>query len=96
MKFRKVKIQAFRAYNKVEDGTFDFSLSNEQNADFVSLYAPNGFGKTSFFDAVEFGFTDSIDRFLKNIKLNKDAAKSERQLNTQHRGQYILRNKNTL
>lgn len=95
MKFRKVKIQAFRAYNKVEDGTFDFSLSDEQNADFVSLYAPNGFGKTSFFDAVEYGFTDSIDRFLKNIKLNKEAAKSERQLNTQHRGQYILRNRNS-
>ncbi len=96
MKFKKVKIQAFRAYNKVEDGTFDFSISqdaSENIADFVSIYAPNGFGKTSFYDAVEYGVTESVSRFLKNLKLNKDAAKSERFIAANKKGQNILRNR---
>jgi len=96
MKFKKVKIQAFRAYNRVEDGTFDFNISqnsNEDIADFVSIYAPNGFGKTSFYDAVEYGFTESISRFLKNLKLNRDAAKSERVIAANKKGQNILRNR---
>lgn len=96
MKFKKVEIQAFRAYEELANGTFDFNISKddqEVTADFVSIFAPNGFGKTSFYDAVEYGLTDSIDRFLKNVKLNKEAAKSERQLNSNMRGQYLLRNK---
>ena len=52
MKFKKVEIQAFRAYDKANDGTFDFSREEDgEYADFISLYAPNGFGKTSFYDA---------------------------------------------
>ncbi|SDX52644.1 AAA family ATPase [Flavobacterium degerlachei] len=96
MKFKKVEIQAFRAYEEIANGTFDFNISKddqEVTADFVSIFAPNGFGKTSFYDAVEYGLTDSIDRFLKNVKLNKEAAKSERQLNLNQKGQYLLRNK---
>lgn len=96
MKFKKVEIQAFRAYEEVANGTFDFNISKdnqELTADFVSIFAPNGFGKTSFYDAVEYGLTDSIDRFLKNAKLNKEAAKSERQLNSNQKGQFLLRNK---
>lgn len=92
MKFKKVEIQAFRAYDKVIDSTFDFELEAGRNADFVSIYAPNGFGKTSFYDAVEYGITKNIDRFIKN-KTNLDtAAKSERNLSSADR-QYILRNK---
>lgn len=94
MKFIKVEIQAFRAYDKIEDGTFDFQLSeNGQPADFISLYAPNGFGKTSFYDAVEYAYTNNIERFLKN-KLNEDIAKSEKNLRSDER-QYILKNKNS-
>jgi exonuclease SbcC len=96
MKFKKVEIQAFRAYEEVANGTFDFKIlkdNQEITADFVSIFAPNGFGKTSFYDAVEYGLTDSIDRFLKNAKFNKDAAKSERQLNLNQKGQHLLRNK---
>lgn len=96
MKFKKVEIQAFRAYEEVANGTFDFNISKDEKevtADFVSIFAPNGFGKTSFYDAVEYGLTDSIDRFLKNVKLNKEVAKSERQLNLNQKGQYLLRNK---
>ncbi|MGQ2981885.1 hypothetical protein [Flavobacterium sp.] len=91
MKFKKVEIQAFRAYNLVEEGTFDFG-NGKQTADFVSIYAPNGFGKTSFYDAVEWGITNNIHRFLKRDKNNKQAAKSEKNINTFDQT-HILRNK---
>ncbi|QQM28188.1 AAA family ATPase [Elizabethkingia sp. M8] len=90
MKIKKVEIQAFRAYDKVENSTFDFGIHNDKYADFVSLYAPNGFGKTSFYDAVEYSYTNNIDRLLKNK--NKDVAKSEKNINKSEK-QYILRNR---
>lgn len=77
MKFKKVEIQAFRAYNEVKDGTFDFLTKSNEIADFISIYAPNGFGKTSFYDAVEWGFTNNIGRFLRRDKDNLSSAKSE-------------------
>ncbi|WP_163325534.1 AAA family ATPase [Draconibacterium mangrovi] len=95
MKFKKVEIQAFRAYQSVEDGTFDFEIEDakeKDTADFVSIYAPNGFGKTSFYDAVEYGITNSIDRFLKSPQ-PKDIATNERKLYKNKRGQWILRNR---
>lgn len=91
MKIRKVEIQAFRAYDKVENGTFDFKIDEQQCADFISLYAPNGFGKTSFYDAIEYSYTNNIDRLLKN-KNNKDIAKSEKNISNNEK-QYILRNR---
>lgn len=91
MKIKKVEIQAFRAYDKAENSTFDFGINDDKYADFVSLYAPNGFGKTSFYDAVEYSYTNNIDRLLKN-KNNKDVAKSEKNINKSEK-QYILRNR---
>ncbi|CAH6922476.1 Exonuclease SbcC [Vibrio chagasii] len=78
MKIKKVEIQAFRAYDKVEDGTFDFISPKGKIANFVALYAPNGFGKTSFYDAVEWGITNNISRFLRKKSENKNAAKAEK------------------
>lgn len=93
MKFKKVEIQAFRAYDKVDDGTFDFTRKEDgKNADFISLYAPNGFGKTSFYDAVEYGVTKNIHRFIKKQKFNQDTAKSEKSISSVNK-QYILRNR---
>ncbi|BES62689.1 hypothetical protein [Dysgonomonas capnocytophagoides] len=86
MKFKKVEIQAFRAYNEVKDGTFDFMTKSDEIADFISIYAPNGFGKTSFYDAVEWGFTNNIGRFLRRKDDNKNSAKAEET-------NYIIRNK---
>ncbi len=77
MKFKRVEIQAFRAYKDVKDGTFDFMTKSNELADFVSIYAPNGFGKTSFYDAVEWGYTKNISRFLRRDKDNLNAAKAE-------------------
>lgn len=33
----------------------------------IVLYAPNGFGKTSLFDAIEYGVTRSVNRFTKGV-----------------------------
>lgn len=94
MKFKKVEIKAFRAYNEVADGTFDFSIGNNEYADLVGIYAPNGFGKTSFYDAVEWGVTKNIHRLLKKHKFNIEHAKSERNINSSNSNkQYILRNR---
>lgn len=72
MKFKKVEISAFRIYDDPKDATFDLTTKSGNAAGFVSLYAPNGFGKTSFYDAVEFGVTKSINRFyLRSKELEK-------------------------
>ncbi|MFM2580653.1 hypothetical protein [Vibrio fortis] len=86
MKIKKVEIQAFRAYDQLDNGTFDFSTASGDIADFISIYAPNGFGKTSFYDAVEWGVTNNISRFLRRKNENKLSAKAESQ-------KYIIRNK---
>jgi len=94
MKFKKVELHAFRAYTNKENGTFDFTLPNDKIANFISIYAPNGFGKTSFYDGVEWGMTNQISRFKKS---DSDLADEERQYisnENQHREkQFILRNK---
>lgn len=80
MKFKKIEISAFRIYDKPENATFDFSIGENDTADFVSLYAPNGYGKTSFYDAVEWGMTNNIQRFWQNKSLTNgaiDALKSQ-------------------
>jgi len=98
MKIKKVEIQAFRAYNRVEDCIFDFKRDDGQYADFVSIYAPNGFGKTSFYDAVEWGITNNIYRFIRNSQ-NRLYANDEKHLTYELKKdkspQYILRNKNS-
>lgn len=74
MKFKKVEISAFRIYDNPQNATFDLTTDSGSAAGFVSLYAPNGFGKTSFYDAVEYGMTESVDRFyLRASELEKMA-----------------------
>ncbi|WP_071845304.1 AAA family ATPase [Citrobacter portucalensis] len=63
MKIKKVEIEGFRAYKLKKDGIFDFTLSDGTPSNFVALYAPNGFGKSSFYDAVEWAFTNNLERY---------------------------------
>lgn len=71
MKIKKVEVQAFRAYLEKANGTFDFMVPGQDGvavpANFVSLYAPNGFGKSSFYDAVEWAMTNGSKRFSDNV-----------------------------
>lgn len=87
MKIRKVKISAFRAFDNLEDSTFDFSLGKDNTANFISIYAPNGYGKTSFYDAVEWAVTGQISRFQKNAPENRKVGIENRKNN---RNQYLL------
>ena len=96
MKISKVEIQSFRAYDKVKDSTFDFSYKDDI-ARFISIYAPNGFGKTSFYDAVEWAYTNKIQRFDLRENFKSRLAKSERSQQAEKAGkrekQWIIRNK---
>lgn len=86
MKIKKVEIEAFRAYKTKTDGTFNFTNSSEEPADFVAIYAPNGFGKSSFYDAVEWAVTNRVKR-LENYRNEAKSTKSPDE------GLKILRNK---
>ena len=55
IRLKDLELSNFRAYRN----SYKFDL----NADLVILYGPNGFGKTSFFDALDFAFTGSVGRF---------------------------------
>ncbi|EMA2411248.1 hypothetical protein U2G71_000492 [Vibrio vulnificus] len=95
MKIKKVEIQAFKSYLQKENGTFDFTSSDSENpANFISLFAPNGFGKTSFFDAIDFAITKKITRYVRSDKLSKLNLEECRQHNTQGEKQLVIRNKN--
>ncbi len=59
---KQVILQNFRVYKGKR--VFDFS-AGDVPARLVVLFAPNGMGKTSFFDAVEWTFTEMVDRFEK-------------------------------
>lgn len=65
MEIKEVKIKNFRGYgiNKnSEDGFFTFKDLNKSDLIIISGY--NGFGKTSFYDAIEWCLTDKIQRLM--------------------------------
>ena len=59
IRLESISIENFRAYRKAQK--FDLS------ADVTVLYGPNGFGKTSFFDAVDFAVTGEIGRLRTRV-----------------------------
>lgn len=92
MKIKKVEIEAFRAYKRKSEGTFDFTNADDLPSNFVAIFAPNGFGKSSFYDAVEWAITNHLERlggeynranYEGAARVTKDVGK----------GQEILRNK---
>lgn len=59
---QKVVMKNFRTYKG--ERIFDFT-DGKRPARLIVLFAPNGMGKTSFFDGVEWTFTETVDRFGK-------------------------------
>jgi exonuclease SbcC len=57
-RIREISIEAFRAYKNQSIFNLD--------ADIVVLYGPNGLGKTSFFDAIDYACTGRIGRFCRS------------------------------
>ncbi|MGV3685107.1 MAG: hypothetical protein ACO1NS_05735 [Daejeonella sp.] len=94
MKFKKIEISAFRIYDKVDDSTFNFTTEHGNIANFVSLYAPNGFGKTSFYDAVEWGITNNVQRFWQNEVITDKSINTLREITEKQIS--LLRNTNSL
>lgn len=95
MKLKKIEIDAFRAFRTKEDGTFDFTWREDPTkvANLVAVYAPNGFGKTSFYDAVEWCMTNRISR----LDRSEELAQAEMEHSSDKAGerirQYILKNR---
>lgn len=76
MKIKNVKIEAFRLFKK-EQINLASKKDSDKAANFIALYAPNGFGKTSFLDALEFCMTRKIQRvshnnFDENVKIDQE------------------------
>jgi len=94
MKIKRVEIQAFKSYLCRQDGTFDFTVKEGEPADLVSIYAPNGFGKTSFYDAIDFCMTNNITRFIRDPSLANVNNSDAKELNQSGQKQHILRTKN--
>ncbi|MFM2590156.1 AAA family ATPase [Vibrio sp. TBV020] len=99
MKIKKVELQAFKSYLHKKDATFDFTLPDGTTANLVCIYAPNGFGKTSFYDAVDYGITRNITRYIRNqstrvfnSKIADAIGKFSKQQETPQ-SQYVLRNR---
>lgn len=92
MKIKQVEIAGFRAYKTREDGTFNFQMPNGDTANFVAIYAPNGFGKSSFYDAVEWAITNNIHRLTRDSLVSNNN-KISLSLNSAEGGQRILRNR---
>jgi exonuclease SbcC len=65
-KIKKIEISDFRIYQDKQVFSFE---SGQGLSNLLFLYAPNGFGKTSFFDAVEWCYADSIRRFKNEYTL---------------------------
>lgn len=62
-KISKICLQNFRGYaGKV---TFDLNDKDNRPASFVLVYAPNGVGKTSFTDGIEFALKGEVDRLIR-------------------------------
>ncbi|PFX61616.1 hypothetical protein COL36_10430 [Bacillus wiedmannii] len=56
MRIIKVEIQGFRGF--INNAIFEFN-----DSDIILIYGPNGHGKTSFFDAIEWGLTGKLHRY---------------------------------
>lgn len=63
-KIRSIEINDFRIY----EGHHQFPFENENGiCNLIVMYAPNGYGKTSFFDAIEWAISGEIRRFNQPI-----------------------------
>lgn len=84
-KIKEINIKAFRAYK--DEQKFDFKHRiNGRVADLVAIYAPNGYGKTSFFDAIEWAVTGKIDRLNAGQPIKEEVKKE---------GNHILKNRDS-
>jgi hypothetical protein len=73
-KIKEIIINSFRGYK--DETVFNFTKDNLP-VDLVVLHAPNGFGKTSFFEGIEWCLSGKLSR-LENNRILKDAEDKDR------------------
>lgn len=84
-RIKEIDINAFRAYKDLQK--FNFIHNNTGKvADLVTIYAPNGYGKTSFFDAVEWAVTDKIGRLGSGSVIKEELSEEKN---------YVLKNRDS-
>lgn len=83
-KIKRIEVEAFRGYEN--KAIFNFTNENNLVSDLIVLHAPNGFGKTSFFESVEWCLSAKLMRIEKN-KILQDSEDKDRG--------FTLKNKNS-
>lgn len=72
VRIKRISIKSFRAYRKRQEFDLD--------ADVIVLFGPNGLGKTSLFDAIDYVCTGRIGRFCRSRISQRDFKKIARHL----------------
>lgn len=84
-KIKEIDINAFRAYKDMQKFNFIHNGTGKV-ADLVTIYAPNGYGKTSFFDAVEWAITNKIGRLGSGSVIKEELSEEKN---------YVLKNRDS-
>jgi DNA repair protein SbcC/Rad50 len=69
IKLKAIELDSFRAYKDKQ--LFNFTNEKGEIVNLIVIFAPNGFGKTSLLDAIEWGLSKEINRFSNNGVLKK-------------------------
>ncbi|MCQ6266312.1 AAA family ATPase [Fictibacillus sp. WQ 8-8] len=78
-----IKIQNFRGYEQQE---FSFFHQKESMKGLILLGGPNGYGKTSLLDAMEWCMTGSIQRVVEDYEIRKEKNKKMQKCLLRHNG----------
>lgn len=65
IRLKEVYIKNFRGYGENENEEDKYFKFTDLDKDFILLNGYNGYGKTSFFEAIEWCLTDSVERLKK-------------------------------
>lgn len=85
-KIESLKVRNFKCFDEKKFYEFHF----KQDANPIILSGPNGFGKTTFFDAVELIFTKNITRLNSNIEDGRTNLGQNILLNTSSECGYLV------
>jgi DNA repair protein SbcC/Rad50 len=78
-----IKIENFRGY---EEQKFIFFNENENFSGLILLGGPNGYGKTSLLDAMEWCMTGTIQRLVEDYEIRKEKNKKMQKCLLRHNG----------
>jgi DNA repair protein SbcC/Rad50 len=78
-----IKIRNFRGYEQQE---FKFFNQKENISSLILLGGPNGYGKTSLLDAMEWCLTGSIQRIVEDYEIRKERNKKMQKCLLRHNG----------